>query len=220
MSQSNDDSGYFTSTSETWSQTEGVTQATQGRCHDHPGIRQTENYRKALDISDDIHLRVLRVLDKLEEEKLNLTIFLWAISWNDSRLKSNMKAGFARTTLMHSEELGCILANWHQPPRQHNAGIRTKAAKQAMSNWAVDTVSDMIDDEIQALDSTLSLPKGDLSEEMLLGIKWQELIEDTQTAAPTMWKVFRNAAYTRKQEKRNSLKCPDAVCIPLQVSHH
>jgi hypothetical protein len=50
-------------------------------------------------------------------------VFLWALSWNDDKLKRNMKAVHERTTLMHSEELGSILANWHQPPRQHDTGL-------------------------------------------------------------------------------------------------
>jgi hypothetical protein len=148
----------------------------------------------------------------MEDERLNLTVFLWALSWNDDKLKRNMKAVHERTTLMHSEELGSILANWHQPPRQHDTGVRTRAAKEAMTGWAIETVSDLIDDEIQALGPSLSLPREDLSEESLLAIKWQGLIEEVQSAAPTLWKVLRNASYTRKQDKRNTMKTPDAVC--------
>ena len=124
-----------------------------------------------------------------------------------------MKAVHERTTLMHSEELACILANWHQPPRQHDTGIRTRAAKEAMTSWAIETVSDMIDDEIQALEPALTLPREDLSEESLLSIKWQDLVEQAQSTAPTLWKILRNASCTRKQDKRNTLKTPDAVCL-------
>ena len=74
-----------------------------------------------------------------------------------------MKAVHERTTLMHSEELGSILANWHQPPRQHDTGIRMKAAKEAMTSWAIETVSDLIDDEIQALEPVLPLLRENLS---------------------------------------------------------
>ena len=123
-----------------------------------------------------------------------------------------MKAVHERTTLMHSEELGSILVNWHQPPRQHDTGIQTKAAKEAMTSWVIETVSDLIDDEIQALEPVLSLLRENLSEESLLAIKWQGLIKEVQSMAPMLWKVLRNASYTWKQEKRNTTKTPDAVC--------
>ena len=87
-----------------------------------------------------------------------------------------------------------------------------------MSHWAIETVSDMIDDEIQALEPILSLPKQEMSEELLLGINWQDLIVEVQSNAPTLWKVLRNASYTRKQDKRNTMKTPDAVCRVLYLS--
>ena len=107
----------------------------------------------------------------MEDAQLNLTVFLWALSWNNEHLKSNMKAVHERTTLMHSEELVGILANWHQPPHIHGTGVRTRAAKEAMNLWAVTTVGDLIDNELKALEPILSLPKQKVSEISLLAIK-------------------------------------------------
>ena len=106
-------SGFFTSGSETWTQHPELHSPTQTRPREHPGVQQTRAYRRALDDSGDIHERVLRVLQKIEDEQLNLTIFLWALSWNNEHLKSNMKPVHERTTLMHSEELAGILASLH-----------------------------------------------------------------------------------------------------------
>jgi len=136
---------------------------------------------------------------------------LWGQRWNNEKLKNNMKAVHERATLMHSEELASILANWHQPPRTHGSGVRTMAAKEAMNLWAIATVSDLIDDEIKALEPILSLPKKNVSEKSLLAIKWEDLIDKVQSTAPTFWRVIRNASYSRKQDARNTMKSPDAV---------
>ena len=74
-------SGFFTSSSETWTQRPELPSPTQTRPREHPGVQQTRAYRRALDASGDIHEQVVRVLQKIEDEQLNLTIFLWALSW-------------------------------------------------------------------------------------------------------------------------------------------
>ena len=99
------DSGFFSSTSESWAPPPQP-RSTQVRNHEFPGLQRTRALRRALEQSGDTHERVLRVLQKMEDEGLNLTVFLWALSWNDDKLKRNMKAVHERTTLMHSEELG------------------------------------------------------------------------------------------------------------------
>jgi hypothetical protein len=147
----------------------------------------------------------------MDDHGLNLTLFLWAISWNNKPLVQNGVARFARTSLMVSDELPDILKNWHQPPRQHNAGIRTKAAQQAMTDWALDTISETLDREMTALTDLMSLPQDELSEEALLSIHWKDLISDVQEVAPTSWKLFRHAAYTPQQDARNTQKNPDSV---------
>jgi hypothetical protein len=147
----------------------------------------------------------------MDDHSLNLTLFLWAISWNNKPLVQNGVARFARTSLMVSNELPDILKNWHQPPCQHNAGIRTKAAQQAMTDWALDTICEALDREMMALTDLMSLPQDELSEEALLSIHWKDLISDVQEVAPTSWKLFRHAAYTPQQDACNTQKNPDSV---------
>ena len=176
-----------------------------------PHIRQTDRCRQFLDGTGDISDRVLQVLDLMDKLHLNLPLLLWAISWNVPELTSNNHVRFARTALMVSDELPGILAHWHRPPRCHGQGIRTKAARKALNDWALDTLCETLDDELSILKPTMSLSKQDLSEEVLLSISWKEMVSEVKSKAPTLWKLFRYTLYTPMQEQRNKIKDPDAV---------
>ena len=171
-----------------------------------PHLKQTNAYHRYLAASGDIAERVLKILQYMEELHINLPIFLWAISWNVEELVSNPHARFARTTLMLSEELPGILTHWHQPPRQHNAGVRTKAAKLAMTEWALEMLCDTIDEELLALVPLMQFPQEDLSEEALLDIRIQDMIPEVQINAPVLWKLVCYLTCTQKQARRNKNK--------------
>jgi hypothetical protein len=155
--------------------------------------------------------RVLMVLDYMESLQVDLAILLWAVSWNIPELVSHPKVRFTRTSLMLSDELPVILAHWHQPPRTHSAGIRTKAACDTMNKWAVCTVSEAIGEEIQSLIPIMCSPQEELSEELLLSIRWGDLISEVKYLAPTLWSIICYTAHTPKQEIRNKNKEPDTV---------
>jgi hypothetical protein len=171
-----------------------------------PHLKQTNAYYRYLAVSGDMAERVIKILQYMEELHINLPIFLWAISWNVEELVSNPQARFARTALMLSEELPGILTHWHRPPRQHNAGVRTKAAKLAMTEWALDTLCDTVDDELLALGPQMQFPQEDLSEEALLDIRIQDMIPEVQLNAPVLWKLVCYLTCTQKQARRNKNK--------------
>jgi|ERR1700722_15101014 len=176
-----------------------------------PHQYRTRNYRRFLEENGLLVDRILLVLEYMNSIQVDLPILLWAISWNVQELVENPVVQFMRTALMVSDELPEILANWHKPPRAHGAGTRTKAALEAMNRWAMETVMETIDSEMRALKAVMNSPQSNLTEESLLGISWQEMIEAVTMAAPITWKLFRHAAYTTKQEARNTMKDPDAV---------
>jgi hypothetical protein len=74
---------------------------------------------------------------------------------------------------------------------------------------------------MDALDQVFKSPQGELSEESLLKIKWKEMSADVCREAPTTWTLLRHAAYTQKQESRNTKKNPDTVslCIVLTSTY-
>ena len=179
-----------------------------------PHLGQTNACRRFLEATGDLAERVVKILDLMDELHVNLPIFLWAISWNEENLVSNARARFARTALMLSDELPVILTNWHQPPRQHNAGIRTKAAKLAMTNWALETLCSSVDDELVDVCPIMHFPQDDLSEEALLGISVQDMISEVQTRAPILWKLVCHLTCTHTQVRRNKTKNnPEPVAI-------
>ena len=118
----------------------------------------------------------------MESLHLNLPILLWALSWNDSYpdFVSNDKAHFARTVLTTSELLPRILKIWHHPPCIHNRGVQTEAACQAMEDWALDTVCDILDKELDNLEEYLKFLQEELSQDTLLAIKWDNLISNVK----------------------------------------
>ena len=122
---------------------------------------------------------------------------------------------------MISEELPGILTHWHQPPRQHNAGVRTKAAKIAMTNWALETLCDTVDDELLDLGPTMQLPQEDLSEEALLDIRIQDMIPEVQANAPVLWKLVSNLACTQKQlcrnKNKNDTQAEPVACLSFAI---
>jgi hypothetical protein len=98
---------------------------------------------------------------------INLPILLWAISWNIPELVSDLKVSAERMALMVSNELLWILAHWWCPPWKHNSGIHTKAAYHTMNKFALDTILEIVGDEMDALDNVFKLPQSELSEESL-----------------------------------------------------
>jgi hypothetical protein len=166
--------------------------------------------------------RVLSVLEYMESLQLNLPILLWVLCWNDAypELVSNNKARFARTGLTTSELLPEILKIWHQPPRTHGRGVRTEAARQAMEEWALDTVCDALDRESDTIGDYLKFPQEELSQEALLAIKWEDLVSDFKILSPVTWRVFHHAAWTQQQARQNKYKTPDAVSGKFPATLH
>ena len=53
-----------------------------------------------------------------------------------------------------------------------------------MNKFALDSVMELIEDEMGKLEDELSSPQSDLSEETLLSIKWKDLMASIQHKAP------------------------------------
>ena len=185
----------------------------------HPSFHRTENIRRFHDNQSLID-SVCLVIDFMKSVNINLPIFLWAISWNIEELSSDLNVAAERTALMHSDELPGILAHWRRPPRKHSSGVRTKGAYDAINKFALESVLELVESEMgaSALDNILSSPQDELSEESLLSVKWDDVMASVRCEAPTTWAVFRHAAYTQRQEYRNTVKNPDTVSH-ITLSH-
>lgn len=176
----------------------------------HPSFHRTENIRRFLD-DQSLAERVRSVINFMQSLDINLPIFLWAISWNIPELVSDPIVASERTSLMLSDELPGILAHWCRPPRKHNSGVRTKAAYDTINKFALESVKELVENEMDDLDDIFSSPQSELSEESLLSINWNDLMANVRCKSPTTWSLIRHAAYSQKQESRNTTKDPDTV---------
>lgn len=166
----------------------------------------------------EVQSRIVRVLEFMEQLHLDVATFLYYFSWHLSDVPTHGKLKYARTALMHSDLLTPILQNWMQPPRMHQTGIRTEAAKKTLSTWAVAHVKTCIDAEMQALAPVFTTSPDKFDEARMLSIKLPSLIATTKALAPVMWDLAHAASTTPRQLQRNTYKNSEPVIFSFCAS--
>lgn len=158
--------------------------------------------------------KMAKVIGYMAGQGLDVTTFLHYMSWNldlGTSSSSYRKVKYARTALMHSDLLPGILERWYWPPRKHEEGIRTRAARKVMERWAEENVRLRMNREMRLLKPLTLSPPEELSEESLLSLNLQGMAQDFQDTAPVTWGLLRAAACTPAQLQRNTYKDPTAV---------
>jgi hypothetical protein len=90
-----------------------------------------------------------------------------------------------------------------------------------MNRFALETVLELVNNEMGALDNVLASPQDELSEESLLEIKWKEMADHIHKTAPTTWSLLHQTAFVPRQEAQNKLKRPDMVhYVSSKLSPH
>lgn len=179
-------------------------------------LGRTHSLRAFLAIKTNLWIaeQCRQVIQYMVSLGLDLTLFLYHISWTNPEATVDPVIQYARSVLMWSEELPTILRNWHRPPREHLRGVRTKAVRAAMDSFAQDLVVRRINRDMRALGPLMKSPNSEFSEEALLAVEFQELIPRVQELAPTFWKLCRATAHTPRQAAENTKKSdPDMVCL-------
>jgi hypothetical protein len=163
--------------------------------------------------NEDLASKVKEVLSFMKQKKINLPIFLDALSWGDAGCRSDPEIQYARTSLMVSEELPGILTRWYKPPRSlnHKKGKRPAGARNTLLEFAVECVSDVVDREMKCSASLFLSPPEELTEEHLTKLDFKKFKTKIIRDAPVFWGLLRRAAYSKKQELRNRHKDPDMV---------
>jgi hypothetical protein len=190
-----------------------------------PNQRRSQNQRRFLQESGLLTERVLAVLDCMRENDIDLINILWAISWNVEGLSGHPSVVLNRTSVLISDDLPQILHKWLNPPRSHASGARTKAIRENIKAWALETVLETLDGELKCLKKVMKSKPSELTEAALLDIKLQDMIDEVSTTAPVLWKTLRHVAYTPLQDIRNTMKNPDPVsylsyfisCINMKI---
>ncbi|KAH9839550.1 uncharacterized protein C8Q71DRAFT_704368 [Rhodofomes roseus] len=111
------------------------------------------------------------------------------------------------------EDLGDFLRRVHMPPRKHDAGINTEGAHDVLLNFAMDTISRIMNREMKALDPLMRAPQGEISEEKLCGIRLEQMVSSVSAAAPKTRALLRKVSFTPRQEKENKIKSPEPILL-------
>ena len=174
--------------------------------------QNTQHLRARLE-GADVLSKVKRVISYMQGEGLNLPLFLDAVFYGDLGCHNDAVVRYQRTALMVSDELPVLLDRWYQPPSRSEGhqGQRPLAARKVLISFAKRIVNEEIDREIKRTAKFFVSRPELLSKEHLLSLDFHAMLETCRTYAPTMWHLFRNAAYTAEQEKHNIRKNPDMV---------
>jgi hypothetical protein len=162
----------------------------------------------------DLTSKVKETLSFMKQQKINLPIFLKALSWGDAGCHSDPEIQYARTSLMVSEELPGILRCWYKPLRSPNhKGKRPAGARHTLLAFAVECVNNIVDQEMKCSAPLFLSPPEELTEEHLMKLDFRKLKTKIIQDAPVFWGLLRHAAYSQKQEMRNRHKDPDMVIL-------
>ena len=140
----------------------------------------------------------------MEDLKINLTIFLDALSWGDVACISNATVRYARTGLMKSEELPLILRHWWKPPRAPGSNNRRPlGATVVMENFAHECSTKVMDRELEKSAGLFKSPAGDdVTEEQLTGTVFNETIHEVKKKSPHLWSLLYRLSWDQGEHRR------------------
>lgn len=130
---------------------------------------RTESKRAGLE-GEALSSRVVKVLDCIESESMDLAIFLDAVSWGDVSCHKDRRIQYARTSLFVSNLFPAMIQRWYRPPRatEKQKGKRPMGAREIMQGFAVECVMDRVDREMKSSAHLFLSPPEDLNERKLL----------------------------------------------------
>ena len=99
--------------------------------------------------------KIIAVLWFLEEQEINLPLFLDAFSWGHKECRDVLLIRQARAQLFHSKEMPRILKHWWTPPKSGPDTARPKGIKEIMEGYALPCLKEKINEEMQAVASFL-----------------------------------------------------------------
>jgi hypothetical protein len=184
-----------------------------------PIANQNTQYLRARLEGADVLSKVKRVISCMQAEGLNLPLFLDAVFYGDLGCHNDAVVRYQRTALMVSDELPGLLDRWYQPPSRSEGhqGQRPLAARKVLISFAKRIVNEEIDREIKRTAKFFVSRPELLSKEHLLSLDFHAMLETCRMYAPTLWHLFRNAAYTAEQDKHNIRKNPDMVSTTTSI---
>ncbi|KAK7041184.1 hypothetical protein R3P38DRAFT_3453432 [Favolaschia claudopus] len=156
-----------------------------------PFVLRTRRLRAVLDDlpDEEVVTKLSRVLDVLDENGLDVALFLETLCWGRECAVQNPRIRYARTAFTCSDELPLILKRCLKPPRW-NSSMRKKRAKggrAVLPSVVVEACLDMMHDEMREIGPLLTTETAtDVRASTLTGFTFVELHKSMLQRAPTL----------------------------------
>ena len=154
---------------------------------------------------------VKRVLHVLKEGGMDVVAFLDALCWGNLPAITDPTVRSARTSLTHSDRLAGVVSRLLHPPRTSQGGSKAGGARRTLMPLIIDTVKEVIDEEMDAVVDALREESAEVTEKSVLGMVIDEVMDKVRVTAPVFFDLVRTAAWSEKQDERNKLKDPTTV---------
>lgn len=174
-----------------------------------PIYQRTQSLGMALS-GQSLCQKVIKVLDTMEREGIDMPIFLDAISWGDAECITNDKVRYARTALMGSRQLPGILKRWYNPPRSKSKGQRAKGGHDHMEKFAIDCIAEKIQKEMDGAADMFKIPETHIVEENLLSLHLHELKLQARDEMPVFWSFLESVT---KKKRSKSIDNADGAVV-------
>ena len=175
------------------------------------GGNRTSNQRVSVNDAQLAELlTVKRVLNVLKEEGMDVAGFLDALCWGNLLAIVDPTARAARTSLTHSDRLARIVSHWC-PPRTSQGGATAEGAREVLLPVVINAIKEIINREMVTVVEELKEDSAEVTEQSVLGTVIDEVRDKVRVAAPVLYDLIKTAAWSTKQEGRNSFKDPEKV---------
>lgn len=162
---------------------------------------------------------VKETVKTMNENRIDLPIFLEAVSWGNEACIRDEEVKFQRTSLLHSRELPEILRKWHKPPRTSEGMTRPTGAKATTEAFAIETTIEIITTELKVLGPLLRLPAGkDVKVEEVTRLKAADLTRLIQSNAPVLWRVLNECLTTNTATQKDREKVSFNLYMPADTN--
>ncbi|TFY52571.1 hypothetical protein EVG20_g10494, partial [Dentipellis fragilis] len=153
-----------------------------------------------------------RVFSCMEDEGLDIVLFLDYLSWGDEDCISDPRLLYERTALLSSSILPTILRRWWHPP-----GGRAKQGRGILKDFVVDCTAELVEVEIAQIAPAMKSSPDPLSVESLTSLDFHVLSEHLKSpkGCPILWAILQRAGWSEAQATRNTHKTPDNVIMNI-----
>ncbi|KAI0629150.1 hypothetical protein C8Q77DRAFT_1236530 [Trametes polyzona] len=161
-------------------------------------LQDTRAKRRQLGSASKLE-RVHNILKCMEDNGMNIPMFLDTLSWGDDECIHDPKVRYERTALMVSEELPYILRRWYRTPRASTSRahyVRPAGARKALEEFAMECAAEVLDRELETTAHLFRSPEDSLSEASLTSFDFAEVASGLQNAvsgAPRTWTLLHGA---------------------------